>query len=260
MIRRSVGTQRWTLISQVEHARLSGALAEAWDEDRFAGLPRDELVAAIAHHDDGWSAWEVSPKVDPKSGRPLDFTETPLPDSLAIWRESIARAEQFGPLAAYMVSGHFSALLERFNSRWKSDSTLERLAQGFLQEQRSDRERFLDKWRHHDNQEEGQVAAERAVAWLQTFDALSLWLCCAERSEAETFHPPDTESVTFSPNGGPYALEVSPWPFGGQSLEVEAVGRSIIAQRYANSSDLVTSPAEPVTLRWSLRPATACMT
>ncbi|MGH7139967.1 MAG: DUF3891 family protein, partial [Pirellulales bacterium] len=147
MIRRSKGTDRWVLISQVEHARLSGALAEAWGNEPFARLEsHDELVAAVTHHDDGWSAWEVAPKVDLQTGRPLDFTETPLTDSLAIWRESIRRAGDIGPLAAYMVSGHFSALLERFSSRWKSDASLQLLAQQFLTDERADRQRALARW------------------------------------------------------------------------------------------------------------------
>jgi hypothetical protein len=254
MIRRLLGTERWGLISQVEHARLSGALAVAWEPERFAGLPRDEFIAAIAHHDDGWSAWEVSPKVDPQSGRPLDFTETPLRDSLAIWRESITRAEHYGPLAASMVSGHFSALLERFSSRWKSDAALERLAHDFLSEQRKARDHLLDKWQHRSAREAGRALADHAVAWLQMFDAISLWLCCAERTAGEQFNPPDSAGLLMRPNSGPYEIEVSPWPFRGETLDLKAIGRSIAAMRYANSSDLVTAPAEPLTLTWSLRP------
>ncbi|HVX14501.1 MAG TPA: DUF3891 family protein [Pirellulales bacterium] len=255
MIRRLAGTERWVLISQVEHARLSGALAGAWGNESFPSLaPHAEMVAAVACHDDGWSAWEISPKVDTQTGRPLDFTETPLTDSLAIWRESISRAEHFGPLAAYMVSGHFSALLERFSGRWKSDVALERLATGFIAEQANERERWLAAWQRSTPQATGRIAAADAVAWLQLFDAMSLWLCCAERSESEEFRSPCGTAFTFQPVAGPYEVAVSPWPFRELRLALEVVGRSIPAARYANASDLVTSPAEPVTLNWSLIP------
>ncbi len=255
MIRRSLGTQNWALISQVEHARLSGALAQAWGRAPFAPLdPRDEIIAAAVHHDDGWSAWEIAPKVSSETGRPLDFTETQLTDSLAIWRESIRRAANIGPLATYMVSGHFSALLERFPTRWKDDASLQPLAHNFLNEQSDERQGALAKWKKLSAGSASPAAAERAVAWLQMFDVMSLWLCVAERSESETFHTPDGPAVTLSPSPGAYDIQVSPWPFREQVLQVEVVGRSVAAQRYANSSDLVTAPAEPVTLKWSFRP------
>lgn len=255
MIRRSLGTQNWALISQVEHARLSGTLAGAWGREPFAPLvPRNEIIAAVTHHDDGWSAWEVAPKVSAETGRPLDFMETPLTDSLAIWRESIRRAANIGPLATYMISGHFSALLERFPTRWQSDATLEPLAHNFLSEQSDERQSALAKWTKSSAGAAGPAAAERAVAWLQMFDLLSLWLCVAERNEKEVFHTPDGKELALSPARGAYDVQVSPWPFREQVLNLEVVGRSVAADRYANSSDLVTAPTEPITLQWSLRP------
>jgi hypothetical protein len=265
MIRRSdrtadltTGEERWILISQVEHARLAGRLAEAWET--FGSYePRDELVEAVRRHDDGWSAWEVAPKVDAQTGRPLDFTETPLTDSLAIWRDSIRSGAEVGPLAGYMVSGHFSALLERFSGRWKSDPTLTTLAQGFLGEERDERRKWLAMWQKvtaGGTARAGatQEAADRAVGWLQMFDAMSLWFCCAKRDQPERFAMPDGAEVTLRPVSGPYEIEVSPWPCRVAALELEAVGRSIRAQRYASPSDVVTAPAQGVTLRWFLRP------
>jgi hypothetical protein len=253
MIRRStsqVGEERWILISQVEHARLSGALADAWGAPFEA---RDEMVAAIEHHDDGWSAWEVAPKVDSQTGRPLDFTEAPLTDSLAIWRDSICAAADIGPLAGYMVSGHFSALLERFSSRWSSNATLTKLANDFLAEQRNEREKWSSMW----HKKAGRVAANRAmadrgVAWLQLFDWVSLWLCCAERYQAEQFASPDGSLLTMRPVSSPFDISVSPWPFCTPVLELEAIARSIPATRYANPSEVVAAPAEAATLKWTL--------
>jgi hypothetical protein len=261
MIRRSSsksGEERWILISQVEHARLSGVLADAWGAPPFAPLvPHDQMVAAIELHDDGWSAWEVAPKVDGQTGRPLDFTETPLTDSLSIWRDSIRAGADIGPLAAYMVSGHFAALLERFSARWTSDATLAALANDFLVEQHDERERWLAMWQKTSGGIATSAEADRAVGWLQMFDFVSLWLCCAERSEPEQFAPPVGPRLTMRPAHGVYDLEVSPWPFCRPALELEALGRSVPVARYANPSDLVTAPAEAVTLHWLLRPESA---
>ena len=100
----------WALISQVEHARLAGRLAEPWVDGPFAPLwPRDELLWAIEHHDDGWRQWEACPGVDSRTGRPRNFTEMPAAEALAIWRHSVDAAAAAFPLAGYVVAGHFCA-------------------------------------------------------------------------------------------------------------------------------------------------------
>ena len=249
MIRREAENNQWILISQVEHARLAGLLAGAWNDEAFAGR-RAEMVSAVDHHDDGWSAWEVAPKVDAQSGHPLDFLETPLTDSLAIWRDSIAAAaSKAGPLAGYMVSGHFSALL-RSSSRLKDQAVNAALADDFLRQQGEQQSAWLAA-SHID-----RASADRAVGWLQLFDAISLWLCCAEGHEAETFDTPTGQSLAFRPQqADAHDLRVLPWPFEPPRLELIAVGRALPAAKYANPSDLATAAATPVTLSWRLSPA-----
>jgi Protein of unknown function (DUF3891) len=90
MIRREHGRD-WLLISQVDHARLAGVLAGAWNlgGGRMAAL-RDDLLQAVRQHDEGWAAWEASPTIDPETGRPRDFTEMPMAVASEIWNRSIA--------------------------------------------------------------------------------------------------------------------------------------------------------------------------
>lgn len=252
MIRREAKNDQWILISQVEHARLAGLLARAWADEAFpVSQRRAEMVAAVDHHDDGWSAWEVAPKVDPQTGRPLDFLETPLTDSLAIWRDSIAAAaDKAGPLAGYMVSGHFSALLRRSSERWKNPTVNAALADDFFRQQGEQQSAWLAA-AHVD-----RASADRAVAWLQLFDVMSLWLCCAERREPETFDTPTGQSLALLPEQADvYDVRARPWPFEPSRVELTAVGRALPAVKYANPSDLVTAAATPVTLRWLLSPA-----
>lgn len=252
MIRRNAENDQWILISQVEHARLAGLLARAWSDKAFSASPRrDEMVSAIDHHDDGWSAWEVAPKVDPQTGRPLDFLETPLTDSLAIWRDSIAAAaDKAGPLGGYMVGGHFSALLQRSSARGKERAVNTALADDFFRQQCEQQSAWLAAARVD------RASADRAVGWLQLFDAISLWLCCAERHEPETFDTPRGQLLTLTPqHADAYDVRVGPWPFGSSGVELTAVGRALPVLKYANPSDLATAAATPVTLRWQLSPA-----
>src|SRR4051794_14930642 len=112
MIRRD-DRDRWLLISQVDHARLAAEVAGAWGNARFA---RPEPVAwtlpAIAHHDDGWAAWERRPRIDPGTGKPFSFFEMPIADSIDLWRSSIARCAQESDFGGAIVSRHFSHLAE----------------------------------------------------------------------------------------------------------------------------------------------------
>jgi Protein of unknown function (DUF3891) len=169
MIRRELtmpgGKQLWLLVSQVAHARVSGEIVRRWNEEFTA-----EVVAAIAHHDDGWAEWEAAPKLDPEFGRPYSFMEMPLADALAIWSDSIASARKFGPLAGWIVASHFFVLLG------DSDHAAEPAARAWLLETADRRAAWLDEWHGFDPSHTLELAQE-AQRMLLVADLFSLWLC-----------------------------------------------------------------------------------
>lgn len=261
MIRRDAidrsGQPAWILISQVAHARLAAAVAEVWGKAPFATLvPRDEVLAGIEHHDDGWAAWERSPKVDPRSGRPLDFTEVTIDDWLPIWQNSIDAAAQHGPLPGCMVAGHFVALLQRFDSRWKQVPAYTQLAMSFLVRQENATATWLRQWcvMHGTTSDQAQTTAARSIAELQWFDWLSLWLCCGERTDAVTFDTPSGR-LTITPQPDRRML-LDPWPLTVAQFEVSAPGRQVAARQYTSADELAQAPASEVKLRWTLHPDT----
>jgi hypothetical protein len=170
MIRREItnvdGTEIWLLISQVEHARVSGELARHWREE-FS----HDVLNAIAHHDDGWAAWEASPKMNPASGAPFSFLEMPLPAALVIWDHSIAAGGEYGPLAAYIVAGHFYNLLSN------SENSKDPLAVAWLTAKRKHRTAWLDEWVRAEPSHTLDYA-KHAQQMLLIADLFSLWLCC----------------------------------------------------------------------------------
>ncbi len=180
MIRRDVqladGAPAWALISQIEHARIS-ALFASQCRGQFgpahASLIRDEVLVAIAAHDDGWREWEEAPQLDPKHGRPLSFMELAVGDATAIWSKSIAIAEEIGPLAAWMVSGHFMRLLEH-----SEHARFDSLAQSWLAEVRPRRDVWFAKWQAIEPELRDAAVADEALEWLWAFDEASLWFCC----------------------------------------------------------------------------------
>lgn len=264
MIRRDYhpvsGNAGWALVSQVEHARLSGEMAAAWGSPAFPPLPhRQQMLPAIVHHDDGWAVWERRPGVDPANGWPLNFTEMPLAESLAIWQRSIDTAAGFGPLAGYMVSGHFSALLRHQNAWQRVPAVHADAARAFLVEQDHCRAEWLDQWQRQ-SPSQTAAAAETALHWLQFFDALSLWLCTARRTEPHELPvPSDGElRLTPEPDDSPdrERIRLDPWPFSQAELRLSLAARVVPIARYSTPDELAEAPNVPVVLNWLLLAAT----
>jgi len=241
MIRREVSDsdgKRWLLIHQKDHARLAGQLAESWGAS-VAGLDlRKEMLAAVYCHDDGWTSWDESPKTDADSGRPLSFSEMPQADSLSIWRESIRlAAERLGPLEAFLIAGHFSALLKRFDS-WRGDPQRQPRAEAFFGEFSGKMNNWLRQWQAaqaaSDSRSDAMAAtAEKGVLQLQMFDAISLWLCCSDRYEPHKQSTPFGFELTLAPAGSG-EVTLTPWPLTVNHLGLSVTGRSIPIGRYSD--------------------------
>lgn len=254
MIRRdeiaSDQSKSWLLIPQIEHARLSGLLAEHWVASTSGPLePRNELIDAIDHHDDGWAAWDRRPDCDPQSGRPLEFTEMPLAESLGIWQQSIELAAARGDLQAYLVSGHFSALLRGATPRWQASKFGSTLATQFLDEQNQRRMEWLASWISTASDRHTPEIAARGLAWLQFFDGLSLWFCCAARHHPQVFDPPDGRSFTITPiQEAVGQFTAAPWPLDVTELEWSIPARRIAVAHYADRAALGEASREVVDL------------
>jgi len=259
MIRRdwidTEGQACWLMLPQIQHARLAGALMKFWDW-KLTGWPlelRNDVLAAIDHHDDGWESWDSAPEVDRRTGRPLAFDEMPVPSSLAIWRRSIRAAEALGNLAPYMVAGHFSALLARAASSQGDDDSAPLLVAEFQSDCDRQRDAWLRDWQAENPGRNTREAAQLATAWLQFSDALSLWFCLTPRRKPHSARPPTGPPLSFTP-GRDDQIGVSPWPFQPDTVELTAQGRAVIQDTYESAATLSTAPARDVTLRWRLSP------
>lgn len=267
MIRREVqladGSPGWALISQVEHACISAQLASQC-RGRFgpvnSSLIRDEVLVAIAAHDDGWAGWEQAPQLDAKHGRPLSFMELGVADATVIWSKSITVADEIGPLAAWMVSGHFMRLLEH-----SEHARFDSLAQSWLAEVRPRREAWFARWQAIEPEARDRVVADEALQWLWAFDEASLWFCChgpvggEQRRDASDAYASgrgtpvemslsgDGEQAVSEPERG--VAHAAPWHFAVESLELEATALLVPAKRYDSPQQLLAA-GTPHTLRW----------
>jgi hypothetical protein len=228
------------VIEQADHARMAGRLAEAFGNADFAPLePREPLVFAIAHHDEGWTALDAQAKRDPNTGLPYHLTQTPLPDLLTTNAGSPDFNERHHPLSGLISSMHTWGL---YHGRYGLSDFV--FIDRIPPELRSKVDALLDaelaRQRRLKAQLSGALADEAHIfhfyKLLQFFDTLSLYFHTtheSQRSEAEFKNVPRAvgEDVTVSirPAGdGRYAL--SPFPFAGESLTAWVEGRHLTPQ------------------------------
>ncbi|MCE9544534.1 MAG: DUF3891 family protein [Planctomycetia bacterium] len=259
MIRREAsgpdGRLVWLLISQIEHARLAGALAADWGAAPYEPLPaRDELLPAIIRHDDGWAEWERCPDVDPQTGRPRDFLEMPVDQTLVIWRTSIERAAAMSPLGGYAVAGHFRGLIEHAEIWGQHGSRRAAAAHQWSADIAEHQQAWLKEWCHTAPQSHTPAVAQSATAWLQFFDRLSLWLSMRTQREPAELATPQGPPLRLTPQGD-RTITVAPWPLNIPEAHVSLSVRSVPQRHYASAADLASERGTLSELRLRLVPA-----
>ena len=251
MIRRDTvgegGSAAWLLIRQIEHARLSAALARQWrfwPEAKFSSI-RNHLLDAVHHHDDGWLDWDNDPTLRQTDGAPLSFLEMPIDASLAIMTESIRRATLLGPLAGYVVAGHFLYL------RGKSAAAAGERVRQWSARTETERDFLLSQWQNESPELHTPAVASEALQWLQIWDALSLWFCCVEPHSKYEATLPDQTLITFRPAGGG-RVDVIPWVFHERELQVGVQAIQCPAERHSSAAALMADRGQTLKLRWLL--------
>lgn len=172
--------EEYRLVTQTDHARLSGAFATALDRGQLPYVDA-EVLEAIATHDIGWTSIDgaaptpILPPFD-DNGRLRSFLTTPPPVFLQAWTGSIAHAERIGPTAGTMVSQHFERLAQFRLSRAVDVPSDVKLLQQFIAQEYA---------RQLKLQSQGAAEPERLLALLQLSDVVSLYLCCGLESPQE---------------------------------------------------------------------------
>jgi hypothetical protein len=101
------------LITQPDHAALSGAVMAAWQRDPIAEPRRDMILLATREHDNGWREEDAAPLVDPATGRILDFVNAPDTVRQRIWPRGVGRLTST-PYAAALVAQHALSVYEHY--------------------------------------------------------------------------------------------------------------------------------------------------
>ncbi|MDA1000000.1 MAG: DUF3891 family protein [bacterium] len=213
------------LITQHDHARVAGTLARRWVLDELIESPamefREEFYFAVDNHDVGWCKPDAKVQLDLRTGCPLSFFGVMVEEMVGIWTEGIRFCALRSSLAGYLVSAHFSSLAESGLQGAPPDD-LQRL------------QKFLEHEKNRQKELSPQLA-ERAARWkdsaallLRTCDTLSLLICRAPEimPSVGQIHPLMKSGLSVRAVEEDI-LEVRPWPFGGDRLDVKYPGMDI---------------------------------
>jgi hypothetical protein len=252
MIRRDDGRD-WLLISQVDHAHLAGEIAALWGNESVPALPLPEwLVPAVRDHDEAWREWEHSPSIDPDNGKPREFLEMTMPEATQIWSRSISACDR-RPMSRLWVSRHFQYLARLALDSRKDVREDVAALESFLAEQ-AEVER-VDRAAYGSRPELGgryDEVAEQGFRFVQMFDRMSLWLCCATRSKPQDFSVPGFGAVRFTPQPDGSTFVAEPFPLSVDELSLSVPARRIPAKIYESDANyrkaLAAAPVEM--LRW----------
>ena len=199
----AVEAPQYMLITQPDHARLSGELA-ALIRAPFMPEVQQPIAKAIAVHDDGWARrfpFERDLHGEPprtNTGRPQHFMQVTVEESIAAWTGSIKAAGEVNRLGEYMVSAHFERIgRTRIQMEVDTPEDLRHL-EGFVNGE--------EEWQSKHEAEIG-LSKEKLYEYidlLQFCDLLSLYLCCGATQPAEFPQQFKGERITVRYENGVY--------------------------------------------------------
>jgi hypothetical protein len=246
MIVRDAGDS-WQVVLQTDHADLAAAFARGW-ADR--GTRHDAVVIAAERHDDGWAVWEQAPRIDPVTGKPVNFLDVDVPAHLAFYRACIAAVSEQDAYAGLLVSMHGAGI---YRQRYGTDPALgltrapevQELVDAFVDEQESG---FAARTAEAGVDDELRLADYHRLQW---FDRFSLAFCLRAWDEpGESF---EVGEFRFEPLA-PWTARVSPWPFDRSEVECSLV-RRLVPKRAWSQSEFREAffglPAERTTVRFA---------
>jgi hypothetical protein len=222
-------------VTQPDHGRLAGHIAEAWGGEAWRPGPWEPLVLAAHQHDDGWLPWEEAPALLP-DGRPVDFLTLPTAERVDVYRRSVdivaPRNLYAGLLTSLHVTGLFLGRYQPGNPRAIDllSGRDRELVERFVAEQEAWRAGVLELVDAPDLTPQYEL--------LQVFDMLSLMLCMRPGEELEGLN---LDRVPLGPGEAPGPMAVhragdtlvlEPWPLASACVTVGVDARYLPARRF----------------------------
>jgi hypothetical protein len=231
----------WILITQMDHARHCGEIADAW---RGGMCGPDSVSQSLAYaarwHDLGWTDVDAKPELDAE-GKPRNFTQADEARHTDFYARAVRTIAQSDPYAAYLVSLHLSGLYSR-RYGWGGLQPVDWTDIGpqgrkILADERRFRAGLVGKLQGEESEFE---ATWRNYMLLEAFDYLSLLTCFGFHSEGcwpVPTLPGRWEQVAVH-RLGPFEVELNPFPFAGKDLVLEVAGAHLNTVRFDSDEHL----------------------
>jgi len=255
----------WWLVTHPDHARLAGAFAEAWGNDRFLPPePCSNVLHGIRCHDDGWAPRDAAPQIT-SQGKPSAFStelvgkysafeEINLEDYLAVRDRAVRLMAGQDAYAALLISLHTYNLLSVHADRSTIRPDQLPLLDQFLEAQKNLQGELLTTIRA-DGFSDQEITDDRIrdhFRLLQATDNLSLLSCVGYANPATLLHPLPLRDGTYTevrvtPLGERH-FRLEPWPFPDRSRMFVFPARAVDGKVFADAADLQAKfSAAPVT-------------
>ena len=176
------------MITQNDHAQLSGLFAAHWGNGKFEKpRPYASLVRAAMFHDRGWIRYETGPQLNPETGKTPNYREVPNdPAQLEAFEWAGDWLSSIDPYAGLMIAKHRTGL---WQGRYGVITQPPAIQRGKLS---SDIEAFIAR-----SEAKQKIAAEKLDAkelainynLLQVWDMLSLYICSTEVLKPDRIEP-----------------------------------------------------------------------
>jgi Protein of unknown function (DUF3891) len=262
---------RLALVTQRDHAALAGWFAEHWGNEQFVvPAPREALVIAATHHDDGWLELDGRPMYNAARQRPAHFIELPLTETVGPYGRGVESVYARDAHAGALVSMHFSGF---YTGRWGvgggGGGSANPLAQEVVAAQEA---RWMpalrEAWGYRGRRSEFDAGTWHAYEVLQAVDLLSLALGLTDLQRAapavepvdvtttlaRTEQIPGPRFVTGVPlrAGGPYVaitltvtepgrVQLDPYPLRERELEFVLPVRELDDRAYTDADDAASA-------------------
>ncbi len=236
----------WLLIRQIDHAAHCRKLSQAWRLGRFGPDPiSSALEHAAGSHDLGWTEIDLEPEID-HEGKPMNFTQIDEARHTEFYSGAVRTIAATHPLAAYLVSLHASGLYSR-RYAWAGLKPVDWTAIGphganLLGGERRFRAELATRLQPEDVEFE---VVWRSYMLLETLDYLSLLTCFG--FESTGCWPVPTFSGQWEQLAvkrlGTFEVELSPFPFAGDRLELDIECRHVGQERFADHAELRSAVA-----------------
>lgn len=275
------GPAGFRLVTQPDHADLSGQLARHWGNETFEKPePYVSMIIASENHDYGWKQYDLTPRIHDDEARPVGFRELASDEWTDFYGSGVEATADIDLYAGLMVSLHASGLRRQGYGLRSGipDLHTDPDYASFVEEQEQFQDRIMEQLQDTDRFAPYATATEQEFlseihetgdyaghcrTWcnyqlLQLFDLLSIYFCDNALDEttvgpAPVTHDAEATELTITPIDETN-VRIDPYPFDSSPLTLSTTGR-YVPNTFENQAELTELyyESDPETLDFTVR-------